>query len=296
MSWPGRRGRRRRATRHDEAVAAIVRHTCHNVSRSVLLGLLDWINVAEAGLDPPDSFQQGRLGLQGLIRYHAGCPAGRNRSHAPAFDKVMFPRASLATRVPRSGLTGICLLASLLLGACGGPRVELGAQGNPTAARGLLVAAATEGPVPLEIDTAPPGLAGGADEVARIATAAVPWLAQRFEARPLGTVTPTQRRLVMRFESVPRDPSATCSGAPPRGSLGPPPATLLAVFCDGARAVADVTGTAPGAEPADTERLIRAALDRLVPGSTGYSSFPGVSLGVGVGSGGGWGLGGGLHF
>ena len=95
-------------------------------------------------------------------------------------------------------------------------------------------------------------------------------------------------------------PEQACASTPaPRGVVPPPPAKLTAVFCDGPRPVADVTGTANGATPEDTDRLVTATVDRLFPGRDGGSSgygFPGVSLGVGLGTGGRWGLGGGLHF
>jgi hypothetical protein len=102
---------------------------------------------------------------------------------------------------------------------------------------------------------------------------------------------------VFRFEDVPASPAEMCAAAPPQGKLGPPPVRLYGVFCDGQRPVADVVGTASGTTPDDARELVTSVTRRLFPGSeSGYSYFPGVSLGVGVGSGGGWGLGGGLHF
>ena len=189
-------------------------------------------------------------------------------------------------------------LAALALAACSGPSVNTGPGANPSAARGLLVAAAAEGaPVPLVVDAAPPDFVGGAAEIAGTASRAVAWLGARFEPVGLGTTDPTRRRLVFRFEDVPASPVEMCAAAPPQGKPGPPPVRLYAVFCDGQLPVADVVGTASGTTPDDTRALVTSVTQRLFPGSEGgYSSFPGVSLGVGVGSGGGWGLGGGLHF
>jgi hypothetical protein len=190
------------------------------------------------------------------------------------------------------------LALALSLAACGGPDVASGPAANPSAARGLLVGAAAEGrPVPLVLDTVPTAFPGGAAEIAGTATSAVSWLRARFEPVGMSGADPDRRRLVFRFEGVPRDSFAVCAGSPPRGSVPPPPLTLYAVFCDGQRPVADVDGRAAGTKPEDASRLVAAVTSRLFPGSdTGYASFPGVSLGVGVGSGGGWGLGGGLHF
>jgi hypothetical protein len=189
-------------------------------------------------------------------------------------------------------------LAALALAGCSGPSVTTGPAANPSAARGLLVAAAAEGaPVPLAIDRAPPDFVGGPAEIAGTANRAVAWLGARFEPVGLGVTDPTRRRLVFRFEDVPASPAEMCAAAPPEGKPGPPPLRLYAVFCDGPRPVADALGTASGTTPDDTRALVTSVTNRLFPGDGGgYSSFPGVSLGVGVGSGGGWGLGGGLHF
>lgn len=197
----------------------------------------------------------------------------------------------------RAALASLALALPLV--ACsGGPSLDTGPAANPSAARGLLVGAAAEGgPVPLVIDTVPPGFPGGADQIAGTATASVASLRARFEPVTMASADAGRRRLVFRFENVPRDPFATCSASPPRGSLPPPPVRLFGVFCDGARPIADVDGQATGSEPEAASRLVAAVTNRLFPGGdTGYSGFPGVSLGVGVGSGGGWGLGGGLHF
>jgi hypothetical protein len=188
---------------------------------------------------------------------------------------------------------------ALLLSACGGPQLASGTDANPSAARGLLVATASQGPVPLAIDTAPPTFPGGPLQVAGTASDAVSWLGARFEPVDLGAEPADSRRVVFRFEQVPPDPAAACAGTLGPSSLPPGPQRLFAVYCDGARPVADVTGTAEGDTPADADRLVAAVTDRLFPGRSeaGYSrGFPGVSLGVGVGSGGGWGLGTGLFF
>jgi hypothetical protein len=208
----------------------------------------------------------------------------------------MLNQPSLFRRA-RAALAPLALMLPLL--ACSGPSLDTGPTANPSAARGLLVAAAAEGrPVPLVIDRVPPVFPGSAAEVAGTATGSVASLRARFAPVPAGSVDPGQRRLVFRFEDVPRDPFAVCSASPPRGNLGVPPVQLFAVFCDGARPVADVAGKASGSDAEAASWLVAAVTSRLFPGGgdTSYSGFPGVSLGVGVGSGGGWGLGGGLHF
>jgi hypothetical protein len=189
--------------------------------------------------------------------------------------------------------------ATVALAACGGPQLASGPNANPSAARGLLVATASQGPVPLAIDDAPLAFPGGREQIAGTASDAVAWLGATFEPVPLGAVDPTKRRVVFRFDDAARDPAAVCAGTAPQGVPAPPPVRLFAVFCDGARPVADVTGTASGNEPAAADQLVASVTDRLFPGNStaGYSrGFPGVSLGVGVGSGGGWGIGTGLFF
>jgi hypothetical protein len=189
---------------------------------------------------------------------------------------------------------------AMLLAGCGGPTVRSGAEANPNAARGLLTVAAAQGqPVPLVIDTLPPSYPAGPAEVAGTATAAVAWLGARFTPVALEAADPSSRRVVFRFEDIPRTPAAVCSAAPSRGGLPPSPPRLYAVFCNGAQPVADVDGTAAGNQPSEATELVTTVTNRLFPGEgSGYSSFPGVSLGVGIGSGGGWGwgLGGGLSF
>lgn len=201
---------------------------------------------------------------------------------------------------PCSGPVAATLLALLLAACAGGPRLATGPDANPSAARGLLVSAATQGPVPLEIDSPPPAYAGGATEVAQVAGQAVSWLQARLEPAPLGSVPRDRRRLVFRFEDVAADAAAVCAGDAAVGAVPAGENSLYAVFCDGQRPVADVRGTAEGSDQEDTDRLIRATMARMFPGADsqgGYGfGYPGVSLGVGIGSGGGWGLGGGLRF
>lgn len=206
------------------------------------------------------------------------------------------PASHRPGRSPGALLAG---LLSLAVAACSGPQVATGPEADPSRARGLLVAAASEGPVPVEIDQTPALFAGGPAEVAGIVRASLSSLAARFEPTALGAAERTRRRLVLRFEDVPPDPVGACTGGAARGALSPPPVRLHAVFCDGPRPVADVAGTAAGSAPADAEQLVRAVMGRLFPGTQGgYSYFPGVGVGVGVGvgSGGSWGLGGGLRF
>lgn len=195
-------------------------------------------------------------------------------------------------------LAALVALAAVGLAACGGgPDVRAGTDADTSRARGLLVAASAEGPVPLEVDSVPAGFAGGPAEVARVASERASWLGASFVPTPFAAGS-DRRRLVMRFEDVAAAPAEVCAGRAVRGPVAAAPARLQAVFCDGALPVADVAGTADGAAPADTDRLVTATVDRLFPGRRGdtYYSTPGVSLGVGVGSGGGWGLGGGLFF
>jgi hypothetical protein len=189
--------------------------------------------------------------------------------------------------------------ATLALAACGGPQLASGPNANPSAARGLLVATASQGPVSLAIDDAPPVFPGGREQIAGTASDTVAWLGATFRPVPLDAVDPTKRRVVFRFDDAPRDPAAVCAGTTPQGVPPPPPARLFAVFCDGERPVADVSGIATGNEPAAADQLVASVTDRLFPGNStvGYSrGIPGVSLGVGVGSGGGWGIGTGLFF
>ena len=194
--------------------------------------------------------------------------------------------------LPRAALAAAALVT---LAACGGgPSVRTGGGADPDAARGLLAAASAQGqPVPLVIDTLPPGsYPAGPPEVAATATSAVAWLGARFTAVTAEAADPNQRRLVFRFEDIPRSPAPVCSASPPRGPLPMPPPRLYAVFCDGARPVADVDGTATGPNPSAGTDLVRSVTQRMFPGQgSNYTSVPGLSLGVGIGSGGGWGSG-----
>jgi hypothetical protein len=206
-----------------------------------------------------------------------------------------------AANPARRRVCAVCLLPlglALVLAGCGGPKLRTGAEANPSAARGLLVAASSQGePVPLVIDTVPPSYPAGPAEIAGTATAAAAWLGARFTPVTQLAAESDRRRLVFRFEDVPRNPELICSASPPRGGLPPAPVRLYAVFCDGARPVADVDGTAAGTASTDAVELVTTTVNRLFPGDgSGYYAFPGVSLGVGIGSGGGWGLGGGLRF
>ena len=148
------------------------------------------------------------------------------------------------------------------------------------------------------IDTVPPrAFPAGAAGVAGTASAAVTWLGARFVPTDFSADDPARRRVVLRFEDVPRNAALTCSPSPPRGLVPPEPVKLYAVFCDGSRPVADIDGTAAATGPSAADELVTLTMRRLFPGDSGsYSAFPGVSLGVGIGSGGGWGLGGGLSF
>ena len=194
-------------------------------------------------------------------------------------------------------------LASLLaIAACaGGPQVASGPQSNPSGARGLLAAAATQGPVPLVIDRVPVDFPGGALQIAGTASDTVSWLGASFTPDDQAAIE--RKRVVFRFADPIRDPASTCAGKPDTGAPPAPPLQLFAVFCDGTRPVADATGTAAGDGPAAGDQLVAAVTDRLFPGNstTGYSNaVPGISLGVGIGSGGwgnsGVGVGGGLFF
>ena len=198
-------------------------------------------------------------------------------------------------RVTRPSAVLAILLA---LAACaGGPQVATGPQANPSGARGLLAAASTRGPVPLVIDEVPADFPGGAVQVAGTASDTVAWLGASFT--PVAEAAGDAQRVVFRFADPIRDPAATCADREQPPAPPAPPLQLFAVFCDGARPVADATGTASGSGPAAGDQLVAAVTDRLFPGNSaiGYSNpVPGISLGVGVGSGGGWGVGGGLFF
>lgn len=209
------------------------------------------------------------------------------------------PASRSSLRIATAGL------ACAMLAACSsGPQVNSGPQANPSAARGLLAATSTVGPVPLVIDTVPPAFAGGPLEVAGTASNAVAWLGASFRPVEPGAADLAARRVVYRFDGTAADPTAICTDATPAGGVPPSPPRLTAVFCDGARSVADVSGTATGTDSTAANQLVTSVTDRLFPGGNseaGYSrGVPGVSLGVGVGSGGwghsGWGLGAGLGF
>ena len=195
-------------------------------------------------------------------------------------------------------------LACAVLAACSsGPQVDSGPQANPSAARGLLAATSATGPMPLVIDTVPPAFAGGPLEVAGTASNAVAWLGASFRPVEPGAADLAARRVVYRFDGTAADPATICTSAIPGTGVPPSPPRLTAVFCDGARSVADVSGTATGTDSAAANQLVTSITDRLFPGNSeaGYSrGIRGVSLGVGVGSGGwgnnGWGLGAGIGF
>lgn len=192
---------------------------------------------------------------------------------------------------------------ALLVACSGGPQVDTGAAANPSAARGLLAAASTQGPVPLAMGTVPASFAGGPAQVAGTASNAVAWLGASFTPVGLGAGDLAARRVVFRFDDAAPDPATVCTS--PTTTTAPPssPPRLMGVFCDGPRPVADVSGTATGTDLASANALVTTVTERLFPGGDtgGYSrGIPGVSVGVGVGSGGwgnsGWGLGGGLFF
>lgn len=204
----------------------------------------------------------------------------------------------------RSGKGFAASLSCSLLAACaGGPQVDTGAQANPSAARGLLAAASTQGPVPLVMGTVPATFAGGPAQVAGTASNAVAWLGASFTPVELGAGDLAARRVVFRFDDAAPDPATVCTSPIATTVLPSSPPRLMGVFCDGARPVADVSGTATGPDLASANELVTTVTERLFPGggAGGYSrGIPGVSVGVGVGSGGwgnsGWGLGGGLFF
>ena len=195
----------------------------------------------------------------------------------------------MQTLTPPPTRTAIATFALLAIGvgACGGgPRVTTGPGADPSTARGQLVAAAANGPVPLEIDRVPSVYKGGPAEVAEVAARAADWLHVRFDPAPLGA-DPDRKRLVFRFADAPGTPAEACTGRAPPGAVPSPP-RLHAVFCDGLRPVADATGTAAGPDLEAADRLVVATVDRLFPGRTGggpYYGFPGVSVGLGLGLG-----------
>ena len=214
-------------------------------------------------------------------------------------DLIMYVRAP-----SRPAVAALLAAATGLLAACsGGPELRSGPQANPSAARGLLAAASTQGPVPLVIDVAPGAFAGGPAQIAGTASNAVAWLGASFAPESPGAADPARRRVVFRFDGTAADPNDVFTSTGSAAGVPPSPPRLLGVFCDGPRPVADVTGTATGTDVAAADELVTSVTDRLFPGSSeaGYSrGAPGLSLGVGVGSGGwgrsGWGVGGGLFF
>lgn len=205
---------------------------------------------------------------------------------------------SLLSPIRRTAMLG-SLLATIACSSA--PQVATGPQSNPSSARGLLAAAATQGPVPLVIGSVPASFPGGASQIAGTASNSVAWLGASFT--PSQSAATEQKRVVFNFSDRIRDPAMTCAGKGPDSGAPSEPLQLFGVFCDGTRPVADATGTATGSGTTAADQLVAGVTDRLFPGNstTGYSNpVPGVSVGVGVGSGGwgngGWGLGGGMFF
>src|SRR4051794_3680624 len=129
-------------------------------------------------------------------------PTGASSRNMPTAPSSTRHRPRTGARLPLAAL----LVLAAAAGCSGGPQLDAGPSATPSQARGLLVAASADGPVPLEIDTAPPTFAGGAAEIAGIATSAVSALGARFQPMGLGSVEATRRRVVFRFEQTAHDP------------------------------------------------------------------------------------------
>lgn len=171
------------------------------------------------------------------------------------------------------------------LAGCG-PRAEVatGTSGMFGEARRMLVLAAADGPVPIDVDTVPSVLGGGEVELAQLAGRAVDWSNAVFTPAAPGA---QGAHLALRFASVPADPAAACAGAAGSGTApAAGTARLHAIFCDGPAPVADAIGTAAMPGRAGIADLLEATLGRLFPGGGGRygHGLPGVSVGVGVGS------------
>lgn len=146
-------------------------------------------------------------------------------------------------------------IAALLLGACAG------LQGSPEpdrrSARQALNDAAAAGPVPLVVLTPPAGL--GPATVAETAAEGVTNLPVGF----MPAAASGAPRLVLWFAPPPGAPG-TAACLPAAGADRGPPGGLLAVFCEGTFAVAEVRGEA-APDPASQERLIWRSTNRLFP-------------------------------
>jgi hypothetical protein len=190
------------------------------------------------------------------------------------------------------------VLVLTLVGCATAPSVAVGPGSSPMEARRLLLTTATQGAVPLVIDRAPELLSPA--ETAELAqTGASDWTAVAFE--PISPAEPAEGvRLVFRFDDTgSSDPGEVCAQATGPSLPAPPPARLLAVFCDGTRPVADAFGVATGTERRHVANLVIETTRAIFPGDR-YESYgyPGVNVfgGVGIGSGRRGGIGVGLGF
>ena len=182
--------------------------------------------------------------------------------------------------------TALACLALPALAACAA-EPDLGRPFGADArdARQGLAAAAERGPVRLVVLDPPAsfGLGTAAEAMAaRLAAEGVSGRTVRFAA----DAASPEPHLVLAFGMPPgTEPGTLCGGTAPAG-MGVLPQRLTAVWCDGPRAVADLSGTAGGTSPADTERLVWRATARLFPDdyedSYGWNLF-GDRLRVGLG-------------
>lgn len=176
-------------------------------------------------------------------------------------------------------VTALLLATGLLAGCASEPSLRAGPEQGFAEARRLLVDRASAGMVPLEL-RGDPGMSE--TTVGEIAARGIGGAAIRFT----GSVDRTQQRLLLAFDPAQTEAARACVGPVPTADLVPDaPRRLLAVFCDGSRAVAEVNATASGPALTDTQRMIWRATSRLFPddweNSYGLGLFDrlGISLG-----------------
>ncbi len=150
------------------------------------------------------------------------------------------------------------LLACLVVGGCAAVEPDLVGPfaADAAAARDRLMEAHRDGPVRIEVRSAPTGLPPA--RVASLAATGVTGLSVRFALDG----APPEPRLVLQFGGG--DPYALCAGPAPESDTGAP-LRLLAAFCDGPRTIAALAGTAAGPDARAVERLVWRATERLFP-------------------------------
>lgn len=173
----------------------------------------------------------------------------------------------------------LLMTAAVALPACAGdPDISRPFPAEAAEARRMLVEAAARGPVRLDLVGLPAALT--AADAARLAGEGIPAASVTFAT----DATAAAPRLLLAFDTAAAEPAGLCAG---RSRVVPSsPHRLDAVWCDGDRPVASVSGTAAGGGPADTERLVWHTTGQLFPDdypdTYGLNLF-GSRLRVGIG-------------